>query len=293
MTLIDVTRSVSQRPFLPASEPFSRGVLQRSLLDAGLGIADAIRCAAGVQDQLPRDAIDSGGLASLTYDVVRGAGFGQVAARYDGLRRLRRSSQPYALLVGGASGAGKSTVAFEVARRCGIVHIVATDAVRRALRVVHARELSRPIHFESFDVPGDDAARQLLSGFAQQAGDVVAAARAMLDQAAIERWPTLLEGVHLLPGVWEEVELPVAQVVLAVADEERHRANFMARGMGTGGRRPADHYLANFSRVRAVQQYLCDAAAQHGVVVVDSSDRQAAVLATIDGLLDRLRVVPR
>ena len=283
----EVVATGTGRPFESVREPFSRGVLRRSLVAAGLEQGAADRCALDVGESLASVVVTRADVAACAARWLDEQGVATVSRRYAGLRALRERGTPLALLVGGASGTGKSTIALEVARRCGIDHVTPTDVVRRSLRRVYAGEPQRAIHHESFDVPGDDAASSSLAGFANQAQDVLVAVHAIVEHALLERWPIVLEGVHLVPGQWPGANAGVmVEVVVTVHDEERHRANFSERGEQTAGGRPADHYLRNFERVRGVQHYLEQAAASAGALVVDSHDPDAAVLAIIDAVLD-------
>ena len=73
----------------------------------------------------------------MTLDVVR-----EVAGRAlrDQLRalaaRCERLDVPVVILIGGATGVGKSTIATQLAARLGIVRVVATDAIREVMRAM-------------------------------------------------------------------------------------------------------------------------------------------------------------
>ena len=55
------------------------------------------------------------------------------------------------LLVGGATGTGKSTVATEVAYRLGITRVTSTDFIRQTMRAFFAKEFMPSIHYSSFE----------------------------------------------------------------------------------------------------------------------------------------------
>src|SRR5215475_2931681 len=89
------------------------------------------------------------------------------------MRRLRRYRDlyeldlPLILLVGGATGTGKSTVATEVAYRLGITRVTSTDFVRQTMRAFFSTEFMPSIHYSSFD------AGQGLPAEEQETGDPV------------------------------------------------------------------------------------------------------------------------
>ena len=57
---------------------------------------------------------------------------------------------PLVILIGGATGVGKSTIATQLAARLGIVRVVATDAIREVMRSMFSPELMPSLHTSSF-----------------------------------------------------------------------------------------------------------------------------------------------
>ena len=55
------------------------------------------------------------------------------------------------LLLGGATGAGKTALAQEVAHRLGIAGLVSTDAIRQIMRIMLSKDLVPAIHASSYD----------------------------------------------------------------------------------------------------------------------------------------------
>ena len=107
-------------------------------------------------------------------------------------------TKPIILLIGGATGTGKSTVATEVAYRLGINRVTSTDVVRQTLRAFFAEEYLPSIHRSSFDAgPGET----MVDGFLDQTTNVLIAVEASIERALQEGWSMVLEGVHLVPGM--------------------------------------------------------------------------------------------
>ena len=88
---------------------------------------------------------------------------GEVEGR-EALRQLRRYQElreldlPIIILVGGATGTGKSTVATEIAYRLGITRVTSTDFIRQTMRAFFSHEFMPSIHYSSFEA-GDRVAR--------------------------------------------------------------------------------------------------------------------------------------
>src|SRR2546423_14988024 len=73
------------------------------------------------------------------------------------IRRLRLFSRlddldlPIVLLIGGATGTGKSTVATEIAYRLRITRDTSTDFVRQTMRAFFSQDFMPAIHYSSFE----------------------------------------------------------------------------------------------------------------------------------------------
>jgi 2-phosphoglycerate kinase len=225
----------------------------------------------------------------------------------DALERYRRWSAlgsieaPLLILIGGAPGTGKSTVATQVAHRLGIVRIVSTDAVRQVMRAVVARELVPHVHTSSFEAAGTVPAEALTGaaagadptvvGFVQQAETVRVGVRGILDRAVEERFPLVLEGVHLVPGtdaLPPGARATVVEVLLAVGDPAEHQSHFHARAAHTGDARPVERYLQAFDEIRRIQDHLLGAAARANVPVVEACHLDTAVRQILDMILERV-----
>jgi 2-phosphoglycerate kinase len=218
--------------------------------------------------------------------------------RYRAWQRVLRRERPLILLIGGATGTGKSSLATELAYRLGISRITSTDVVRQVMRAFFAPGLMPALHYSSFEAgvgvkipgPDPDVADRALYGFIQQAEQVAVGAAAVVERAVLEGLATVLEGVHLVPGL---VEVPqqhsatVVQVMLAIEDEGAHHSHFVSRDVTSGGARALDRYVRHFAEIRRIQDYLVRRANREGVSVIDGTDADAAMRAVLDLILER------
>jgi 2-phosphoglycerate kinase len=200
-----------------------------------------------------------------------------------GLDALGQLELPLVVLVGGATGTGKSTVATEVAHRLGITRVTSTDVVRQTMRAFFSREFMPSIHFSSFEAgaaiepePGEDPN---LRGFLEQTRNVLVGVKAVISRAVEEGYSLVLEGVHLVPGALSaDVEGAVAcQCLLAIEDEDEHASHFWTRDSASEGLRPFEKYLGALPDIRRIQSFLVERAERHGVPVIDNSDVEVTV----------------
>ena len=209
------------------------------------------------------------------------------------LEALRELEMPLIVLVGGATGTGKSTVATEVAHRLGITRVTSTDVVRQTMRAFFSREFMPSIHYSSFEagaavrVPEDETADPTLLGFLEQTRNVLVGVKAVIARAIEEGYSLALEGVHLVPG-----SMPtsirgavVCHCLLAIDDDEEHASHFWTRDAASEGLRPFEKYLAALPEIRRIQDYLVTRAGKAGVPVIDNTSVDAAVDEVIELVL--------
>src|SRR5262245_33331037 len=141
-------------PLGGGDEPYSKGLMARALMRVGVSAVRAYEVARRIEQELlsrKQDSIELDRVEELAEDVL-GENEGEKA-----VRRLRRFSDlaeidlPLIVLIGGATGTGKSTVATEVAYRLGVTRVTSTDFVRQTLRAFFSPEFMPSIHYSIFE----------------------------------------------------------------------------------------------------------------------------------------------
>jgi 2-phosphoglycerate kinase len=281
--------------------PFSKGVMTQSLTAAGLPPERGHAIASIVERRLTRDGSSEEELTvrelhEYVEGVLREREGIETANRFRRWTILKRKDIPIIMLIGGAAGSGKSTVAQQVAATLGITRVSSTDMVRQVMRAFFSPGLMPVLHHSSFDVPVGGMAlpggvrHDLgLLGYLEQSRQVCVGVNAILERAERERVSTLIEGVHLVPGLVEPVDVSrsaVIDTVVFIDDEQTHRSHFTMRGMQTDGTRPVDHYLRSFDRIRQIQGYLVEQADRRGVPVLENSYMDDTIRRLVDHTLD-------
>jgi 2-phosphoglycerate kinase len=261
--------------------PYSKGLMAQSLSASGLAPERAFELAREVERRLALRGdreIGVEGLDTLCLEVLR-AGEGESAARrFQGWRRLDRMDRPLVVLLGGTTGVGKSTLATMLAARLGITRVIATDVIRQVLRAFFTHEAMPTVHYSAFEAGG-------LEGFEDQAERVGTAVAAIVDRAANEAKPVIVEGVHLVPGsIDSELQgrCVLAEAIVVVDNEELHRGHFSHRP----GTRPPARYLAAFEDIRALQDHLAERARAHRVPVIENENVDETLARLMELVLD-------
>jgi len=261
--------------------PYSKGLMSQALSASGLMPERAFELARIVERRLADRGLPEIGVAELhdvALEVLADEEGEEVVRRYRDWRRLDRLDRPLVVLIGGTTGVGKSTLATMLAGRLGITRVIATDVIRQVLRAFFSHDFMPSVHYSAFEAGG-------VEGYTEQAARVATGIEAIVDRAAGERKPVIVEGVHVVPGAVAPAlagRCVCVEAVLVVADEERHRGHFALRGPG----RPADRYLAGFDRIRALQDHLVSQAREGGVRVIENSNVDQALSSLMELVLD-------
>jgi 2-phosphoglycerate kinase len=277
--------------------PYSKGLLARALMATGVSAVRAYELALRVEADLTVSgarSVDLDRLEELARDVLgedEGERAVQRLRRYDELRRL---DVPLILLVGGATGTGKSTVATEVAYRLGITRVTSTDFIRQTMRAFFSEEFMPSIHHSSFEAGAGGSADPVVDGFFEQTRNVLVGVRAALERALQEGWSIVLEGVHLVPGMLPPIEgALVVHCVLEIDEPQAHAAHFWVRDATSDGLRPVQRYLDSLGDIRLVQEAIVERAHRAAVPVVENSNIERTIATVMELVLESVERLER
>ncbi len=275
--------------------PYSKGMMARALIAVGVAADRAYDLARRLELDLAERGERTVGVERLERIACETLGDDagrRAAQRLTRLREFQARDVPVIVLVGGATGTGKSTVATEVAYRLGITRVASTDFIRQTMRAFFARDFMPAIHTSSFDagsvVEPDVTGDPVVVGFVEQSRQVCVAVDAALRRALTEGWSMVLEGVHLVPGlVSSQLEgAIVVHVVMEIADEDVHRMHFHVRDASTGGMRPMEKYLERLDDIRRLQGYIVSRARREGVAVVENANVERSIDEVVGLVID-------
>ena len=260
--------------------------MARALMAVGVAPQRAYELARRVEDDLAAkgaETADRERLDELAIEIlgeVEGTETVRQLRRYQDLREL---DLPVIILVGGATGTGKSTVATEVAHRLGITRVTSTDFVRQTMRAFFSREFMPSIHYSSFEaghgLPEEEqeTGDPTLLGFLEQTRNVLVGVNASIERALEEGWSMVLEGIHLVPGMLPRIEgALVIECILHITDTENHRSHFLIRDIVSDERRAGSKYLDHLAEIRRIQTYIAERARKTGVAIVENADVERA-----------------
>jgi 2-phosphoglycerate kinase len=195
------------------------------------------------------------------------------------------------ILLGGATGVGKSTIATMLASRLGINRVIPTDAIREVMRSMLTPALFPTLHTSLFEVgrlvrtPLPTSVDPYIIGFREQTAAVTVGIEALVQRAVDEGTDLIVEGAHVVPGFPKldrfAGKAVAVQLVVTVDEEETHRSHFLRRARESRNR-PPERYLENFANIRKLQRYIKSLALQNGVPTVPSYSLDATLSQIID-----------
>ena len=278
-------------------EPFSKGILARSLNVADIGSERAYGIASDIECELIKDNVDeisSYELANVVLNHLKRTN-PKVAKKYENWRSLRVSKKPLIILIGGASGVGTSSMAFELASRLRLKNLISTDMIREVMRKIVSKELSPVIHKSSFDAHESIRTPSIrvdpiIEGFISHVDVVNVGIEAIIERSVKEGISTIIEGVHVVPGFIRQDLMENNNIIiftLTVDDEESHKQRFYSRCRQPWVKRSLDRYMETFDTIRKTQKFLVEQAKINDVRVIDNVDISDTIDIMVNDILEK------
>ena len=196
--------------------------------------------------------------------------------------------KPYVILIGSASGIGKSTIAAELAKTLNIKHLIESDFIRAVVRGIIGKEYAPSLHSSSYDAYKNIRNKSrytsyddlVSAGFDDHASYVIPALEKIIQRAITDYDDIIIEGVHLVPGLINTEQFrDYANIYFFVlsSDEESHKERFVKRAVQIhrGGKQ-----LDFFKENRIIHDHLLKRAEENNVNIIKTT--------SIDKTLDRI-----
>jgi len=277
------------------TEPFSKGVLSRSLTRAEMGPNKAYAFASCIEAKLKDKNLSLITIDELVELIVEDLKDEdpEIAEKYIAWRQIKKGTEPLIILIGGASGVGTSSIAFEIANRLGIRNMISTDMIREVMRKIVSKELIPVIHESSFTaykgmrVQPPPEFDDVLAGFKDHVDAVSVGIDAVIERSLKEGISIVIEGVHVVPGFIKQELMEknnVVMFVLTLHDKEIHKGRFYSRCRQMWARRPLQRYLDNFFAIRKTHKYFESQTSKFDVPAIENID----VVTTIDFIIKHI-----
>lgn len=150
--------------------------------------------------------------------------------------------KPYVILIGSASGIGKSTIASEISNKLNIKYLIETDFIREIVRGIIGSDYAPALHASSYNayttlrdsLNYDSEERLIEAGFEEHASFVIPAIEKVIKRSVKDKDSIVIEGVHLVPGLINIDQFKNDANVyffILTADKEAHQERFISRAI--------------------------------------------------------------
>ncbi|WP_299525259.1 3H domain-containing protein [uncultured Methanobrevibacter sp.] len=188
--------------------------------------------------------------------------------------------KPYVILIGSASGIGKSTIAAELAKQLNIKHLIESDFIRAVVRGIIGKEYAPALHNSSYEAykslrnkfKYDNYDELVSAGFDEHASYVIPAIEKIIQRAITDFDDIIIEGVHLVPGLIDikkfQEDANIYFFILS-SDEEAHKERFVKRAIQIhrGGKQ-----LDFFKENRIIHDHLISQAKKFNATILETGN---------------------
>lgn len=282
--------------------PFSKGILASSISITGLDILTAHKIALEIQDyflEKKKYSLSLDELRSLAFRFIKDKVGQEYAERYLIWQSVGKLEKPIIILIGGATGVGKSTIATILASRLNINRVASTDAIREVMRASVSKKLIRPLRGSSYNAYKNltlppSGVEPVILGFREQVLAVSVGIEAIIERNIVEKSDAIIEGAHVVPGYLSNMneyssKAIIQQIVISVPDKAIHKEHFTKRTVETQGSRPMEKYIKHLDKILIIQKYIEKLAASENVRIIENYNLDSVVNEILELIFQRVK----
>ena len=207
--------------------------------------------------------------------------------------------KPYVILIGSASGIGKSTVSSELAKSLGIKHLIESDFIREVVRGIIGSDYAPALHTSSYmayttlrNKKNYDTEEDLIcAGFVEHASFVLPAVEKVIERAITDFDDIIIEGVHLIPGqidIDKFKDQANVHFFILSSEEQAHKDRFVKRATE---KRRGGKQLDYFKENRTIHDFLVNEAEKNDIKVIETEDIDSTVQKILSNINESCRTV--
>lgn len=171
------------------------------------------------------------------------------------------------ILLGGASGTGKSSIASHLAYSLSVPTVLSSDSIRHIMRNFMTKE-DCPLLFSSTyethklmtgeENKEDSESKKCLKGYKIQCGLVQERLERIIENYNDKNESIIIEGVHLTPDFMMKMVKKYKNCLpfeIYIANESKHMERFSVRSKYMTLDKKTNKYVENFKYIRVIQKY--------------------------------------
>lgn len=186
----------------------------------------------------------------------------------------------FIILLSGAPGTGKSTIASLIASSMSVSHILSTDSIRHSMRGKYPKEKYPILHCSTYECGDIVDPHHLLSdeerclkGYLAQSDLVGTQLISVISSFVKSHVSLIVEGVHLSIDLMMKIvrEFPnIIPFLIYIKKEDFHKQRFAVRAKYMTTDPSQNRYISNFPAIRLVQKSLSQGANEFLIPKIDN-----------------------
>lgn len=183
------------------------------------------------------------------------------------------------LFIGGASGIGKSSIAYEIARYYG-VNVLEVDDIHLSVKTVTTKEDFPAIHYWDTDVDWKDIGVDgNVNWLIDVSKEMIPTLKELVNRHIEDKLPIIMEGDFIYPEFTISFDHPeVKSIFMNESDVNQILKNYLSREGGE-----LQHYRAEISI--AYGKWIADTCNQNGIRMIEARPWDTVLDRTIESLL--------
>lgn len=183
------------------------------------------------------------------------------------------------LFIGGASGTGKSSIAYEIARYYG-VNVLEVDDVCLSVEIVTTKENFPSIHYWNSGVNWKDVGvNSNVKWLIDVSKEMIPVLKGLVSRHIDDKLPIIIEGDFINPEFTKSFRSPeVKSIFVQESDKNQILQNYLSREGGD-----LQHYRAEISI--AYGKWIADSCNENGIKMIESRPWDTALTRVIERLL--------
>lgn len=183
------------------------------------------------------------------------------------------------LFIGGASGTGKSSIAYEIGRFYG-VNVLEVDDVCLSVEMVTTKENFPAIHYWDSGVNWKDVGVDCnVNWLIDVSKEMIPVLKGLVKRHIEDKLPIIIEGDFINPEFIKSFEIPeVKSIFVQESDKNQVLQNYLSREGGN-----LQHYRTEISI--AYGKWITDTCNQNGIKVIESRPWDTVLMRVIELLL--------
>lgn len=189
--------------------------------------------------------------------------------------------KPVIVLLGGASGTGKSTLSSLLASRLGISSLLSTDSIRHILRNILNKDENQVLFCSTYEAGNFIDSTSLshkeacIKGYLEQCNKVYEYLDNLIESYHRCGISIVIEGVHLHVGIMKRLMMKYNSCIpftIMIKNKQKHMERFAVRSKYMTLDPKLNKYTASFPNIREIQKRFAEKSEKHGIPMIETSN---------------------